>query len=120
MEESIVEKMLDLMRRGRQCEEVEHGKLATPVAIPTSAAALRAIPAQLQRSPLFVTTNPLHASLPTEACIARHAHNQRPLCLIRLVLMHCRRPSAGRLQKQCVVVSNHASPSTYIGAVRIN
>lgn len=57
-------------------EEVEHGKLARPVAIPSSAAAFRAIPAQLQRPPLFVTSSPLHASLLVETYTARHARNQ--------------------------------------------
>jgi len=33
MEDSFVVKLLDLMHRGRQNEEVEHGKLTTPVAI---------------------------------------------------------------------------------------
>lgn len=66
-------------------EEVEHGKLATPVAIPCSAAAFRAIPARLQSPPpLLVPFSPLHASLLAETCNSRHARNQRPPCLIRL------------------------------------
>lgn len=55
-----VVKMLDLMRRAHRVQRLEHGKLAASVAIPCSAAALGAIPAQLQSPPplLIVIRNP--------------------------------------------------------------
>lgn len=84
MKDSIVVKMLDLMRRRRRCEEVEHEKLATPVAIPTSAAAFKAIPAQLHRPPLSVPQPTSRLAFDCDL-ISRYARHRKPPCLIRLV-----------------------------------
>lgn len=87
MENSVVVKMLEGWTNATHApqassEEVEHGKLALGP-IPTSAAAFRAIPAQLQRPPLFLASSPLHTLFLAEACISRHARSQLSPSLIK-------------------------------------
>jgi hypothetical protein len=72
MENSVVVKMLEGWTNATHApqpssEEVEHGKLALGP-IPTSAAAFRATPAQLQRQPFFLASSPLHISFLADTC----------------------------------------------------